>query len=154
MNTIRRARESDHAALTNMYQDDIESDEMAAQRFADDLIYKMNTLLCLEEEEILGTVSWEVRGGLEDGVIELIGLGVDQESRRKGIATDLVNELIRDAKEYYESMGHTLRFVYLFMEASNEAARSFYLQVGFTEVSEIPNMFIHDDGSIWTKLLE
>ncbi len=154
MNTIRRARESDHTALMNLYQDDIESDETASQRFADDLIYKMNTLLCLKEEEVLGTVSWEVRGGLEDGVIELIGLGVDEEFRCQGIATDLVNALIKDAKGYYESMGYMLRFVYLFMEASNETARSFYRRVGFTEVSEIPNMFIHDDGSIWTKLLE
>ncbi|TFG05248.1 GNAT family N-acetyltransferase [Candidatus Thorarchaeota archaeon] len=153
MKKIRKATEEDHPALMKLYEHDIEPDEGMARRFADDLIHRMNTLLCIEGEEIVGTVSWEVRGGLEDGVIELIGLGVDPDFRREHVATSLVSTLIRDANAYYESEGHILRFIYLFMEASNDEARSFYRRVGFTEVSQIPNMFPHDDGSMWTKLL-
>ncbi|TFF68095.1 GNAT family N-acetyltransferase [Candidatus Thorarchaeota archaeon] len=153
MKIIRRANESDHAELMELYQKDIQADEKLAERFAEDLIYKMKTLVCVEEEEIVGTVSWQVRGGLEDGVIELIGLGVDPEFRREGTATKLVDVLIRDANAYYESQGFPLRFIYLFMRAGNENARAFYRNMGFTEVSEVPDMFPHDHGILWTKLL-
>ncbi len=149
MRNVREASESDRELLVRLYVSEVGDDAGLAKEFADDLL-RFRTILCLTDDEVIGTVSWDIRGGLDDGVVELIGLGVNPQHRRQGVAKELVQTLIRSASDHYSSKGHHLRVVYLFMEKDNDLGRSFYESMGFNEVAEVPGLYPHDDASIWT----
>ena len=124
---------SDRKLFVRLFVSEVENDAKLAEGFADDLL-RFKTILCLEDEEVVGTVSWDIRGGLDDGVVELIGLGVNPQYRRQGVAKELVQTLIQAASDHYSSRGHQLRVIYLFMEKENDPGRSFYQTMGFKEV--------------------
>ena len=113
---IRQATESDKALLKDMYLQEVEDHTDRAETFAEDLIHHFKTMLALDNAELCGTLTWDTRGGYDDGVVEIIGLGVNQEFQRKGIASKLVNYFIEEASNFYSSRGYTLRVIILFME--------------------------------------
>ncbi|MFW9845304.1 MAG: GNAT family N-acetyltransferase [Candidatus Thorarchaeota archaeon] len=149
MRTIRDATESDKELLVDLFVSEVADDSKMALAFADDLL-RFKTILCVMEDNVIGTVSWDIRGGLDDGVVELIGLGVNPDYRRQGVAKELVQTLIHEASKHYADNDHRLRVIYLFMEKENDVGRSFYQSMGFKEVAEIPALYPHDDASIWT----
>ena len=100
---------------------------------------------------MVGSLSWDTRGGLDDGVIEIAGLGVNPAFRRKGVASALMKALIKDAAGFYEEKGYRLRVLYLFMEHGNNGGRSFYRSLGFEEVAKLPSFYAQDDGVIWLR---
>ena len=76
---IREAIETDRASLVQMYLHNVEKDEKRAGAFADALLNRMNTIICVQESHVIGSLSWDIRGGVEDGVIELVSMGVTEE---------------------------------------------------------------------------
>ncbi|TFG14860.1 N-acetyltransferase [Candidatus Thorarchaeota archaeon] len=149
----RTALIDDKPLLIKMYLEEIEDNVERAARFADDLIEHTRTILSTDGEQICGTVSWETRGGLEDGIAEIVSLGVSEEYRRQGIATKLVEILTNQAIEYFSEHGHALRVIFLFMERTNETARNFYKGIGFSEGAEIAGFYPDDHAVIWIKHL-
>lgn len=150
---IRNATEKDMDIVVKMYLDEVENHQQRAQQFAKDLIYRFKTNICLSDKSILGTITWDTRGGLDDGVIELVGLGTSSNFKRQGIARELVLSLINEAKKYFSKAGYKLRVIYLFMEKSNNIGELFYNHMGFRKVSDIPSLYPHDDAVIWVKYL-
>ncbi|MFX0042751.1 MAG: GNAT family N-acetyltransferase [Candidatus Hodarchaeota archaeon] len=148
---IRYASEEDFELLISMYLTEVENHNSHAEQFAKDLLYKLNTLLCITNDKVIGTVSWDRRGGLNDGVVELIGLGVNSSFRRQGIAKLLIISLIDEAKKFFSADGYKLRVIFFFMEKENNVGRLFYKNVGFREVSTIPEFYPDDDATIWIK---
>ena len=149
MYQFRSATKDDYELLVNSYLDHIERDDENAALFAKDLVERNRTIICLQEGIVSGSISWERRGGMEDGVAELTSLGVGKKYQRGGIARILVNKLIDEVTEFYENAGHKLRIIYLFMEKDNGVARAFYKHMKFKEVATIPRLYPHDDASIW-----
>ena len=113
---IRNATEKDMDILVKMYLDEVENHKQRAQQFAKDLIYRFKTLICVCDKNIIGTITWDTRGGLDDGVIEIVGLGTSSNFKRQGIARELVIMLINEANKYFSKAGYKLRVIYLFME--------------------------------------
>ncbi|MFW9956759.1 MAG: GNAT family N-acetyltransferase [Candidatus Odinarchaeota archaeon] len=150
---IRPAREEDRNLLKTMYLSEVENHDDRAVAFAERLIGHFNTLLALHDNKLCGTLTWDTRGGYDDGVVELVALGVNNEFRRQRIATKLVERMIEDAALFYSERDYTLRVIILFMEGGNKNARKFYSQIGFLEVARIPNLYPHDDGVIWARYL-
>lgn len=148
---IRDAIEGDRTALVQMYLRDIENDDKKARAFAEALLNRLNTLVCMEGTHVLGSLSWDIRGGVEDGVIELVSMGVAEEFRRQGVGRALVQAMKESAIECFAAEGQHLRFIYLFMEKENQDARKFYGSVGFKEVCTIPAMYPHGDACVWTQ---
>ena len=148
---IREAIRTDRASLIQMYLHDVEKDEKRARAFADDLLNRMNTIVCVQDSRVIGSLSWDIRGGVEDGVIELVSMGVTEEHRRQGIGRALVEEMRESATERFAAEGQRFRFIYLFMEKANQTARGFYRSMGFGEVCMIPSMYPHDDACVWTQ---
>ncbi len=136
-----------------MFIEDIDTNNELAEAFANDLIEEMITLLCFENEQLCGTVSWEIRGGIDDGVVEIIGLGVREPYKRRGVATRLVESAVKDASEAFMERGYELRRAFLFMESNNEIARKFYTKIGFEEVASIPDFYPSHGASIFLKKL-
>lgn len=150
---IRNTTEKDMDLLVKMCLDEIVNHQQRAQKFAKDLIYRFKTIICVCDKNILGTITWDTRGGLEDGVIELVGLGTSPNFKRQGIARELVLSLENEARKYYSKAGYKLRVIYLFMEKSNNIAELFYNHMGFRKVSEIPSLYPNGDAVIWIKHL-
>jgi ribosomal protein S18 acetylase RimI-like enzyme len=149
MRTVREATDSDRELLVKLFISEVEDNIDLAEGFATDLL-RFRTILCLDEGNIIGTVSWDIRGGLDDGVVELVGLGVNPQYRRQGVAKELVQTLIHDVSKHYSSHDHNLRIIYLFMEKGNEEGRDFYKSIGFKEIADVPELYPHDDAAIWT----
>ena len=150
---IRNATEKEMDLLVKMYLDDVENHQQRAQQFAKDLIYRFKTIICVSDKNILGTITWDTRGGLDDGVIELVGLGTSSNFKQQGIARELVLSLINEAKKYFSNAGYKFRVIYLFMEKSNNIGELFYNHMGFRMVSEIPSLYPNEDAVIWVKHL-
>lgn len=148
---IKGASSEDKDLLENMFLKEVEGHSERAETFAEDLINHFNTLLAFEDGELCGTLTWDTRGGYDDGVVELIGLGVNKKFQRQGVARKLVNYFIQEASNFYSNRGYMLRVVLIFMEGENEVARKFYSNLGFTEDARIPRLYPHEDGVIWTK---
>ncbi len=148
---IKTATDKDINLLRDMYLEEVEPHPERAQIFADDLINHFKTNLALQDDQLCATLTWDTRGGYDDGVVEIIGLGVKENYQRKGIARRLVNHFIEEASKFYSDKGYTLRVIILFMEGTNEVARKFYNSLGFREEARLPNLYPQDDGVIWTK---
>ena len=148
---IKEASVEDRVLLENMFLEEVEDHAERAKTFAEDLINHFKTILALQDGELRGTLTWDTRGGYDDGVVELVGLGVNKKFQRQGVARELVKHFIQKASKFYSEKGYSLRVVLLFMEGDNEIARKFYSASGFTEVARIPKLYPHDDGVIWTK---
>ena len=150
---IRTATSADIPLLERMYRNEIEDHTERAKTFAKDLVLRFKTLLALKDDSVCGTVTWEPRGGLDDGVVELVGLGVNEGFKRQGIATQLVEAMMEEASQFFSTKGHSLRVVLLFMERTNETARKFYSANRFKEMAVVESLYPHDDASIWTRHL-
>ncbi len=150
---MRPATHADIGSLKEMYLSEIENHTERAAVFAEQLTTRFRTLLALHDGHLCGTLTWDARGGYDDGVVELVGLGVNSAYQRKGIARKLVEMMITDASQFYSDRGYTLRTIILFMERKNERARKFYSRTGFSEVAKIPRLYPHDDAVIWTRHL-
>ena len=148
---IRNATEKDMDLVVKLYLDEVENHQQRAQQFAKDLIYRFKTIICISDKTILGTISWDTRGGLDDGVIELVGLGTNSDFQRQGVARELVLSLENEARKYFSKAGYKLRVIYLFMEKSNNIGVLFYNHMGFRKVSEIPSFYPNNDAVMWIK---
>lgn len=150
---IKNATQEDLPLLKHMYLIEVEEHDERAQTFADELINHFKTMLAIKDGKLYGTVTWDVRGGLDDGVVEMISIGVNSAYQRQKVATRLVESMAREATQYYSGKGYELRVIMLFMEKQNEVARKFYASMGFEEAATITALYPHDDGSIWIRHL-
>ena len=148
---IREATPEDKLHLKQMYLVEIENHEERATAFANELIHRVRTLLAFSHGILCGTVSWDIRGGLDDGVVEMTSIGVNESHRREGIASKLILHMIEDATNHFAEEGYNLRVIILFMERKNEIARKFYSSLGFKEDAVIEALYPTGDGSIWTR---
>jgi ribosomal protein S18 acetylase RimI-like enzyme len=143
------ATAEDMTRIEDMYTEDIENKPDRAMEFARELVERFHTIICYDGDRLCGSISWDTRGGLDDGVAEIVGLGVRPAYRRKGIATKLVRETIKQLREFFAGAGSHLRLAYLFMERDNGSAREFYMKLGFEETATIPRMYAHDDAAVF-----
>ncbi|MHA1768942.1 MAG: GNAT family N-acetyltransferase [Candidatus Thorarchaeota archaeon] len=148
---IRRASMEDRPLLENMFKTDILDDDKEAAIFAMDVLSHGETLLALDGDALCGTLTWAQRWGHEDGVAELIGLGVTEPYRRQGVASRLLDEFLQRARDLFEEAGARLRVVFIFMERNNEPARGFYKSHGFVEEAVVPALYPHDDAVVWCR---
>jgi ribosomal-protein-alanine N-acetyltransferase len=110
----------------------------------------------LEADRILGgkaVLDGELKacvlGQMAADELEILTLVVDEGNRRKGIARDLLDWLVEEAKEEY------LSTIFLEVRASNKPARKLYKSFGFQEVGKRRNYYIKpkEDGLILKRSL-
>ena len=77
--------------------------------------------------------------------IEILGIGVDQGSRRKNIATQLMDELI----EYFEKSEY--KKIILEVRESNAVAQRLYKKYGFKQISKRKKYYVDEDAEVYLK---
>ena len=93
----------------------------------------------MDGEKVLGYL--EIR--LVDGVVDIMNLFVNEEERRKGIATSLMNEMIN--KEEYSR-------IMLEVNENNIEALRLYNKLGFKEISLRERYYGEDTAIIMEKV--
>ena len=93
----------------------------------------------MDGEKVLGYL--EIR--LVDGVVDIMNLFVNEEERRKGIATSLMNEMIN--KEDYSR-------IILEVNENNIEALRLYNKLGFKEISLRERYYGEDTAIIMEKV--
>lgn len=93
----------------------------------------------LEGDKVLGYL--EIR--LVDGVVDIMNLFVNEEERKKGIATSLMNEMFE--KEKYSR-------IMLEVNENNVEAIRLYNKLGFKEISLRNRYYGEDDAIIMEKV--
>ena len=77
--------------------------------------------------------------------IEILGIGVVEEFRNRGIAKQLMNELI----DYFDKS--TYLKILLEVRESNSKAKNLYTNLGFTKISKRKNYYKNEDADIYLK---
>ena len=77
--------------------------------------------------------------------IEILGIGVIEEFRNRGIAKQLMNELI----DYFNKS--TYLKILLEVRESNSTAKNLYTNLGFIKVSKRKNYYKNEDADIYLK---
>ena len=77
--------------------------------------------------------------------IEILGIGVNQGSRRKNIATELMDELI----EYFEKSEY--KKIILEVRESNTVAQRLYKKYGFKKISKRKRYYVDEDAEVYLR---
>ena len=77
--------------------------------------------------------------------IEILGIGVNQGSRRKNIATELMDELI----EYFEKSEY--KKIILEVRESNTVAQRLYKKYGFKKISKRKKYYVDEDAEVYLR---
>lgn len=93
----------------------------------------------MDGDKVLGYL--EIR--LVDGVLDIMNLFVNEEDRRKGIATELMNKMILD-EDYSRIM--------LEVNENNDSAIRLYNKLGFKEISLRDRYYGEDTAIIMEKV--
>jgi len=77
--------------------------------------------------------------------IEILGIGVNKGSRRKNIATELMDELI----EYFEKSEY--KKIILEVRESNTVAQRLYKKYGFKQISKRKKYYVDEDAKVYQR---
>ena len=99
--------------------------------FNNELNKQHHYIVAEEDKIIIGIVTWLIHGLPKHQLAELDRIAVLPEYRGKGIAKELFDALIKDAKLFYKKNNSKLRKLYLLTHADNERAKKFYERLGF-----------------------
>ena len=131
---LRKAKNTDAnkiaAVLLDFYNIDDTSEAIHA--FKTELKKDYHYIVALENEKIIGLITWLIHGLPKHGLFELDRICLLPESRGKGVGKKLVDALINDARYWYEDQGSRIRKLYLLTHEDNTSAHIFYEKVGFT----------------------
>ena len=113
---IRKAVLNDADEIANVLLDfyNIEDHEEAKKIFIDEQKKEFHYLIAVEDDQVLGLVTWITHGLPKHGLFELDRICIMTKARGKGIGKKLVNELIDDANYWYKKRnGKRESYIYL-----------------------------------------
>ena len=90
-----------------------------------------NYIVADDDGKIAGIVTWAMHGLPKHQLCELDRIAVLPEYRGKGIAKELFDALVKDAKTFYKKHNSKLRKLYLLTHNDNQRAHKFYEKLGF-----------------------
>ena len=143
---LRKAKNSDAneiaAVLLDFYNIDDTSEAIHA--FETELEKDYHYIVALENEKIIGLVTWLIHGLPKHGLFELDRICLLPESRGKGVGKKLVDALINDARSWYGDQGSRIRKLYLLTHEDNTSAHIFYEKVGFIHETTLTGHYYDD----------
>lgn len=130
---IRKAALKDAKGIANVLlrSYNIKSLNEGISAFKSETKKSHNYIVAEEKNKIVGIVTWLMHGLPNHQLCELDRIAVLPEYRGKGIAKQLFNALIKDAKKFYKKNNSKLRKLYLLTHADNIRAHKFYEKLGF-----------------------
>ena len=118
----------------------------ASEAFAAEMEKDFHYIVALQDDVIIGLVTWLSHGLPKHGLFELDRICLLSEARGKGVGKGLINELIIDADKWYKSMGENIRKLYLLTHEDNVDAHIFYEKVGFVHETTLKDHYYKDQN--------
>src|SRR3989338_7722043 len=103
-----------------------------------------NYIVAEENGKIIGIVAWLMHGLPKHQLCELDRIAVLPEYRGKGVARNLFDALVKDAKSHYKKNKSKLRKLYLLTHAANTRAHKFYEKLGFKHETTLKQHYYSD----------
>jgi len=103
-----------------------------------------NYIVAEENGKIIGIVAWLMHGLPKHQLCELDRIAVLPEYRGKGVARNLFDALVKDAKSHYKKNKSKLRKLYLLTHADNTRAHKFYEKLGFKHETTLKQHYYSD----------
>ena len=130
---IRKAKSKDAKGIANVLLQsyNIKGLKEGISVFKNETKKNHNYLVAEDKGKIIGIVTWLMHGLPKHQLCELDRIAVLPEYRGKGVARQLFNALIKDAKAFYKKNKSKLRKLYLLTHADNIRAHKFYEKLGF-----------------------
>jgi|TARA_Y100000310_G_scaffold336578_1_gene421519 ribosomal protein S18 acetylase RimI-like enzyme len=143
---LRKANLNDKEGIANVLKEsyNIESPEEGEKVFEEERAKSYNYIVAKQDEKIVGIVTWLVHGLPKHQLIELDRIAVLPEFQGKGVAKELLNSLIKEAKEFFKKHNSKLRKLYLLCHADNERAHKFYTKMGFEHETTLKEHYYKD----------
>ena len=113
----------------------------AINAFLSELDKDFHYIVAIEQDKIIGLVTWLMHGLPKHGLFELDRICILSESRGKGVGSKLVNKLVDDAKDWYKKKGGCIRKLYLLTHEDNLNAHLFYEKIGFKHESTLESHY-------------
>ena len=118
----------------------------AINAFTEELKKDFHYIVALENDEIIGLVSWLPHGLPKHGLFELDRICVLSRARGMGIGKKLIDELKNSAYKWYRKMKGNPRKLYLLTHENNTNAHIFYEQIGFTHETTLKDHYYKDQN--------
>ena len=127
----------------------------ASEAFISEMEKDFNYIVALQDDVIIGLVTWLPHGLPKHGLFELDRICLLSEARGNGVGKDLINELITDADKWYKSMGENIRKLYLLTHEDNVDAHIFYEKVGFDHETTLKDHYYKNQNErVYSKFFE
>ncbi|MBI2558595.1 GNAT family N-acetyltransferase [Candidatus Woesearchaeota archaeon] len=130
---IRKAAIKDAKGIANVLVQsyNIKDLKEGINTFNNEIKKQHNYIVAEDNGKIIGIVTWLMHGLPKHQLCELDRIAVLPDYRGKGVAKQLFNALIKDAKAFYKKNKSKLRKLYLLTHADNIRAHKFYEKLGF-----------------------
>ena len=135
-----------------MYIDIVQAQNHIPDHYSDYLQGYRAVRLLEGNGTILGELVWRVVSGHN---IEITEFGIfEEENRRKGWGTRLLEAAFEDMRQYFVKIDHPLWKVYLFSEEDNEEGRGFYESSGFRLEVVLKDFWENGNAVMYSQVLK
>lgn len=143
---IRKATSKDAKGIANVLVQsyNIKDLKEGISVFKNETKKNYNYIVAEENGKVIGIVTWLMHGLPKHQLCELDRIAVLPEYRGKGVAKQLFNALIKDAKQFYKKNKSKLRKLYLLTHADNIRAHKFYEKLGFRHETTLKHHYYKD----------
>ena len=153
----RRANLKDADQISSVLIDfyNMKDSNEASEAFISEMEKGFNYIVALQDDVIIGLVTWLSHGLPKHGLFELDRICLLSEARGKGVGKGLINELIIDADKWYKNMGGSIRKLYLLTHEDNVDAHIFYEKVGFDHETTLKDHYYKNQNErVYSKFFK
>ncbi len=154
---IRKPLQNDVDEIAHVLLDfyNIEDHQEAKKVFIDEQKKDFHYLLAVEDDKVLGLVTWINHGLPKHGLFELDRICIMTNARARGIGKKLVTALIDDAKNWFKRRNGEARKLYLLTHEDNNNAHIFYEKVGFIHETTLKSHYYNgQDERVYSIFLK
>ncbi len=154
---IRKPLQNDVDEIAHVLLDfyNIEDHQEAKKVFIDEQKKDFHYLLAVEDDKVLGLVTWINHGLPKHGLFELDRICIMTNARGRGIGKKLVTALIDDAKNWFKRRNGEARKLYLLTHEDNNNAHIFYEKVGFIHETTLKSHYYNgQDERVYSIFLK
>ncbi len=138
MLNIRLANSIDKEHFIEEYLTRYGNDKDLALKHATVCIEIHRSLILHNDDEVIGSITWAIREGVESGLVVVSQMSITKETHRgKGYGGMLVKQCIKDIETFYGFKRFNLRRIFIVINENNLAARNIYKKNGFHVLTEL-----------------